>query len=309
MTASAHPSCTIVSVTGHSGYTEGCMYAVWKSYLELKGQIADLKCLLISPDKPKKLPDFISWQETVPFSYLEYSIFMLYALHQFIDTDFVLVVQDDGWVVNGDRWDDRFFDYDYIGAPMMQYCLNEPPYLLTALNFYIQHFRKIPQGYIEGQNGGFSLRSRKLLKMPSILELPYQIPPLSLGESVKGTPFSFKFIYEYHHEDLLISVAWRRLLQKQGIVFAPREVAVRFALQDPVVLDCLNMGRKKKDRLSLKDVMGRHFYRGVRLKGLNAVEVPKGLFPDADSLQSSESIQYLLSKGYTVACQGDGFST
>lgn len=308
MIASAHPSCTIVSVTGHSGYTRGSMFAIWRSYLELKDRIPELKCLLISPDRPQDLPDFIGWQETVPFSYMKYNIFMLYALHQFIDTDFVLVVQDDGWVVNGDRWDDRFFDYDYIGAPLPSYFVNSFPYQQTSFDFYTKHFKNIPQGYIEGQNGGFSLRSRKLLKMPSILELPYQIPPLSLGESVKGTPFSFRFRGVYHHEDVLISVAWRRLLQEQGIVFAPREVAIRFSQEDLLPLYCLNAEREKRDRLSLSDVMGRHFYGKVKIKGLDTVELKKGLFPDIDSLKGSESIQYLLSKGYTVVCQDESFS-
>jgi len=68
----------------------------------------------------------------------EYSHFCIKELNKYFDTDFVLVTQHDSWVLDGNSWDNDFFNYDYIGAPWL---------------------------YIDGRNvgnGGFSLRSKKL---------------------------------------------------------------------------------------------------------------------------------------------------
>lgn len=68
-----------------------------------------------------------------------YSRFILKELDSFYDTDFVLVIQWDGYVWNSKAWTDEFFEYDFIGAPW--------------------HWDKVVG------NGGFSLRSRKLTEM------------------------------------------------------------------------------------------------------------------------------------------------
>ena len=45
-----------------------------------------------------------------------YSKFILQELHKYIHTDFVLIVQWDGWVIDGTAWQPQFLDYDYVGA-------------------------------------------------------------------------------------------------------------------------------------------------------------------------------------------------
>ena len=45
------------------------------------------------------------------------SWFMLFMLWRVVHTDFALVVQDDGWVLDGKLWRDEYLNYDYIGAP------------------------------------------------------------------------------------------------------------------------------------------------------------------------------------------------
>lgn len=71
----------------------------------------------------------------------DYDTFVFKELHKHIKTDHVLIVQWDGWVVDPDAWDERFLNYDYIGAPW---------------SFY-------DDGYVVG-NGGFSLRTKRLLE-------------------------------------------------------------------------------------------------------------------------------------------------
>lgn len=70
----------------------------------------------------------------------EYSRFMLRGLAPFVATPFVLVVQWDGWVLDGAAFDPRFALYDYIGA---RWPHRAPPYVVG--------------------NGGFSWRSRRLI--------------------------------------------------------------------------------------------------------------------------------------------------
>ncbi len=80
-------------------------------------------------------------------SIADYSRFVIKSLGDWIDSPFALVVQYDGFVLNGRRWNARFHDYDYVGAPWSDGGVG---------------------------NGGFSLRSRGLLQAlrdPRIAEL------------------------------------------------------------------------------------------------------------------------------------------
>lgn len=69
----------------------------------------------------------------------DYSRRMLQDINDYVETDFVLIVQWDGYILNPKSWDESFLDYDYIGARWVN-----------------------NDGFAVG-NGGFSLRSRRLL--------------------------------------------------------------------------------------------------------------------------------------------------
>lgn len=85
---------TVVGITGADSYTEGTMYAIIRSCAELPGS----RGLLISPSCPQGLPENIRHQPCRKFGYLEYNLFVLYQLMYYIDTDYCLIVQNDGWV-------------------------------------------------------------------------------------------------------------------------------------------------------------------------------------------------------------------
>jgi hypothetical protein len=68
-----------------------------------------------------------------------YSYFCLMELPKYIETEFCLVVQHDGFIINPEMWTDEFLNYDYIGAPWPDSFVNRVG------------------------NGGFSLRSKKFL--------------------------------------------------------------------------------------------------------------------------------------------------
>ncbi len=81
----------------------------------------------------------------------EYSRFCLENLHRYVDTEHVLIVQYDGFILNPRLWRDEFLDYDYIGAPWF------------VADWLVQDFtfpKRLLGTRIVG-NGGFSLRSKK----------------------------------------------------------------------------------------------------------------------------------------------------
>ena len=115
-----------------------------------------------------------------------YSHFMLRGLLPHIHTSHLLVVQWDGYVLDAAHWTPEFLTHDYIGAL----------------------FRDEPEGRNVG-NGGFSLRSRRLLQA---LQDPRITPT--------------------HPEDACIAQQHRPLLeQAHGIRFAPPALAARFAFE------------------------------------------------------------------------------
>lgn len=69
----------------------------------------------------------------------EYSHLMVKKLSHYFFTSHCLVIQHDGYVINGEMWDDEYLTYDYIGAPWL----------------YPDPDRNVG-------NGGFSLRSHRL---------------------------------------------------------------------------------------------------------------------------------------------------
>lgn len=116
-----------------------------------------------------------------------YSDFMIKHLNTWIATPFAMVIQFDGFILNPDAWTDAFLEFDYIGAPW----------------------------WLDGRavvgNGGFSMRSKKLLKL---LQTDPSVP----------TPGD-------EPEDWFISVTLRDTLERNGIRFAPMELARRFSLE------------------------------------------------------------------------------
>ena len=142
--------------------------------------------LLLSDQRPSEVDPAIEWRAIERLgSRSDYSRFMLRELADHIATTHALCIQWDGYVVNGSAWDDRFLDYDYIGAVW-------------------PHF---DDAHRVG-NGGFSLRSKRLL------------------EACKDLPFDGA-----EAEDIVIARTYRDRLEDQGMRFAPEAVAQQFAYE------------------------------------------------------------------------------
>lgn len=116
----------------------------------------------------------------------DYSRFVIKGLLDHIRTRHVLLIQWDGYVVNARAWRDDFLDYDYIGAPWGWH----------------------QDAYRVG-NGGFSLRSRRLLEALRDPEIDPADP-----------------------EDETICRRYRPLLeQRHGIRYAPEDLAAQFSFE------------------------------------------------------------------------------
>lgn len=181
---------TIVGVAGTKA--EETMKAIKYSMKEIEFGSAKL----ITPDEV-----YSEGVETIKcesLNYEQYNHFIVYRLHEYIDTEYALIVQNDGYVVNPYSWEDDFLNYDYIGAV----------WPLPTDNF---SFRD-PQGNIQRVgNGGFSLRSKKILQVASNLNLEWK-------------PY-----YGFYHEDGFFSVHNRAIYELKGCIFAPIDVAVKFS--------------------------------------------------------------------------------
>ncbi|THD71659.1 MAG: hypothetical protein E7813_05095 [Bradyrhizobium sp.] len=133
--------------------------------------------------------------------FLGYSRFIIEDLNKFVETEHCLIVQADGFIVDPARWQPRFLKFDYIGAPWPEYVgLNGPGH---------QRFRF---GKNRVGNGGFSLRSKKLL------EATAQIRFDQLNLPIKS-------------EDIVICHYYFADLRSAGIRFAPSTLAARFSIE------------------------------------------------------------------------------
>jgi hypothetical protein len=122
-------------------------------------------------------------------SFRAYNQLMLKDMVQHIETDHIIFAQWDAMAYDGSKWTDEFLDYDYIGAVW--------PWQPEGLNV---------------GNGGFSLRSRRLLEAT-------QDSRIQLHESRR-----------FIEEDAVQCVDHRTLLETEyGIRFAPTALAQQFS--------------------------------------------------------------------------------
>lgn len=143
---------------------------------------------LLLTDAPGADPDFRIGRIDRLGSLDDYSHFVFKKLVDWIHTDFVLLVQWDGYVVEPAAWRREFLDHDYVGA----------------------RWRHFGDDMTVG-NGGFSLRSRRLLQ--AVAEDRF--------EWVEGAL-----------EDVLLCRTYRpRLVAEHGIRYAPEALAQAFSYE------------------------------------------------------------------------------
>jgi len=153
------------------------------------GNTPNVKDIIFFSNKPvSNCNTFIKLKDN--FSYDDYNTFILKNLSFHVNTEYVLIIQPDSMAISKELWDDNFFMFDYIGAET------------EVENVY---------------NGGFSLRSKKLLE--ALLD-----PEVKVLEGLRqGRLLTYK-------EDVIITKYYRHFLEEfYNIKFCDTLTARKFS--------------------------------------------------------------------------------
>jgi hypothetical protein len=131
----------------------------------------------------------------------KYNEFMFLRAGYFIDTEFALVQQYDSFIIRPQKWTNEFLSVDYCAAP----------------------WPIVPNAYIANDgirsrvgNGGFSLRSRKLMRLP-----------LKYGWYLRSEQ-------NQKSEDGQICCYWKKEMLEQNIKYSSVNLASQFSFENEV---------------------------------------------------------------------------
>jgi hypothetical protein len=162
----------------------------------LKINFGDIK--LLSDIKPDNLPDNITHEYVPKCNNIdEWNYHIIYTLPKYIETDYIILIHDNGFIVNPEVWTDEFLKYDYIGAP---WPLPKDDFSYRDIN-----------GEVIRQGNSVSLRSKKLLDVANKLDLEW------------------KAFHGFTNEDGFICVNYRHEYINEGCVFAPIDISCLFS--------------------------------------------------------------------------------
>lgn len=256
-----HTNLTIVSIYGHNDGS-----SVIPSIVQSMNELPGSKGLLLSLSRPAGLPDNIEWKPIQRLDYLQYSVFVIHSLYAFIKTDYCLIVQDDSWVLDGKNFKPEYYDYDYIGAATHAAIVGNE---LRLHGTWVDEPNRTMV-----QNGGFSLRSKRLLEAPN-----------KLGLTHKHSDNIFLW-----NEDVQFTVH-RPFLESCGIKFASEEMARGFALEYAVP--------KLYEGFDFSQLLGHHG-QSRKLIGPKHVQVAMTETDVSNAVGEVEFLTYLQFIGYTI---------
>lgn len=127
---------------------------------------------------------------------------IIYELHNYVQTEYAMLVHADGYIINPESWREEFLRYDFIGAP----------WPLPQDSFSYRN----PDGDIIRVGNSVSIRSKKIMELPSKLGLEWK-------------PY-----YGNTNEDGFLCVHNRKILESHGCRFAPLEVAKYFSREHTI---------------------------------------------------------------------------
>ncbi|GMO41407.1 MAG: hypothetical protein Ta2B_21230 [Termitinemataceae bacterium] len=182
------PSVTLAAISG---------VKIFSTIQALKYSMRCIKfgdAIFITNKKPLCIPKNIRFEYAKIKTINDYNYLVMYDLHKFIQTQYVLIVHYDGFIINPHKWQNSFLDYDYIGAPWPK-----ERQIFDA------------NGNLVQVGNGVGLRSKRLLEIASALKLPFE-------------PYD-----GLYSEDSLICIKYRHLFEQNGIKFAPVEMAEHFS--------------------------------------------------------------------------------
>jgi hypothetical protein len=135
----------------------------------------------------------------------KYNEYAFLHLGDHISTSHALIIQYDSWVIRPTLWRNDWLWWDYIGAG----------------------WKIVPDAYIANNgervrvgNGGFSLRSKRLMTLP------------------KEKGWELRSEQGWKNEDGNIVCYWRKEFLEMGIKYAPIDVAVHFSFENELEENC-----------------------------------------------------------------------
>ena len=153
--------------------------------------------ILFTHEDPPELPRDIRLIKVDKMNNVDdYNRIMLFELYKYIKTEYVLIVQWDGYVVNPSKWDSAFLGYDYIGAPWP-----------AELDF------RDADGDLCQVGNGVSLRSRRIMEYPDKTNMSW-----NPGEN----------------EDTYLCCQHKVEIEQAGMKIAPFNIACRFSHERPI---------------------------------------------------------------------------
>jgi hypothetical protein len=191
---------TLVSICGNEHFLQKTIDAAQFCLKDI-----EFKETIILSNKEFKL-DNIKCIKINSLNKEEYSHFCLYELPKYIETEYCLTFQWDGFIINPSLWTEEFYSYDYIGAPWIGNKNNNVG------------------------NGGFSLRSQKFLQSAKTLSYNSKIqfqPHVPAGELV--TPEDW-FVCNHEYETM----------RNLGVKFADVSLAYKFSVEHPSIFKFFN---------------------------------------------------------------------
>lgn len=138
----------------------------------------------------------IVWDESIK-NIDDWNKAVVYDLWKYVDTEFCMLIHADGYVIHPGAWQDKFLDYDYIGAP----------WPLPTDDYSYRDTR----GNVVRVGNSVSIRSYEMLRAPFELSLDW------------------KEYYGNTNEDGFLCCHNRHILEERGLKFAPIEVAKYFS--------------------------------------------------------------------------------
>lgn len=178
------PQITLVAVTGRNYKTDEHVEALVKSSEKIEFGAVKLVQL-------DSIKDIESWNKAI-----------IYELYKYINTEYLILIHADGYIINPELWRDEWLSWDYVGAP----------FPLPRDDF---SYRNIT-GKIQRVGNSVSLRSKRLIELAPSLGLPWQA------------------FHGYTNEDGFICVNNRHIYEEQGMKFAPLEVAIHFSKEHEI---------------------------------------------------------------------------
>ena len=139
----------------------------------------------------------------------EYSGYVIDIMPDYVTTDFAMIIHSDGFPINLHLWKPQFLEFDYIGAPWG-----------AETNTYPHHYYN---NQVEGGNGGFSIRSAKLMKFAKIIMDKIEHPAKIRDRIATG--------HGGFSEDGYICYEIRHYLKQNGCTFAPYHLGKQFSLE------------------------------------------------------------------------------